>query len=490
MKLAAKIMLLFLLAVVAITGLFSFLTIRQDTTDFRQEHEQRAADLVESMKPHLLDAWKEGGHDEVDQVLRISTERVRQTTVRYFRSDDNPPGEPSEGPTPNALAYVRHNERVTETVTDSNGRSRVHTIFPLDVDGKTRGEIDVSSPTDPVEEQTWETITNSVLSVLGVAAICGAIIVIGGVRMIGRPLNQLVEKTKRAGRGDFSGPLDLKRNDELGQLAVALNEMCDQLTDQRERIRTETASRIETEHQLRHADRLKTVGRLAAGIAHEMGTPLNVVSGRAGLIAGGKLTDEEIQKSAVVIKNEADRIAKIIRELLDFARRSTPQRESVDLREVIDQAVDLLRAYADKANVTIDVESSGGTFPAHVDAGQLQQVVTNLVMNAIQAIDGSGQIHVRLSAEHAAPPEETELEAGEYYRIDVADDGSGIPADRLHEIFEPFFTTKDVGAGTGLGLSISYGIIQEHGGWIAVTSEEGRGSCFSVYLPTSADVES
>jgi two-component system, NtrC family, sensor kinase len=120
----------------------------------------------------------------------------------------------------------------------------------------------------------------------------------------------------------------------LSQLATALNQMCRQLDDQQQRIRSETAERLAAMEQLRHADRLKTVGRLAAGIAHEMGTPLNVVSGRAGLIASGKLSDEEIQQSALTIKAEADRITGIIRQLLDFARRRSPQRNQIDLRDV------------------------------------------------------------------------------------------------------------------------------------------------------------
>ncbi len=191
-----------------------------------------------------------------------------------------------------------------------------------------------------------------------------------------------------------------------------------------------------------------------------------------------------------MIKTEADRIAKIIRELLDFARRSTPQREAADLRQVVDHAVDLLRPYADKAHVMLEVQSDGAAFPAHVDAGQIQQVITNLVMNAVQSMDDAGRVDVRLADTNAQPPEDVNLAAGEYYQIDVTDNGSGIPEERLHDIFEPFFTTKDVGAGTGLGLSISYGIVQEHGGWISVKSDVGQGSCFSVYLPKSVPAES
>ena len=146
MKLAAKLMLLFLLAVVAITALFSFLTIRQDTTDFTQEHEQRAADLVESMKPHLLDAWKEGGHDEVDQVLRISTERVRQTSVRYYRVDDDPPGGADDQCRP---------RRGAELSLDSNGRVDDE-VLDVELDPRAAPNAVRSERQRPLDDQTAE----------------------------------------------------------------------------------------------------------------------------------------------------------------------------------------------------------------------------------------------------------------------------------------------------------------------------------------------
>ncbi len=489
MKLASKVLLLFLLAFVAITGIFSYLTIRQESDQFAREHERHAADLLESIRPQLLNAWKAGGHRELAHVVRVSTQSIRHTKVQYYQYDASGADKPTDSSSPEIQALVGQKETVTRTVTDRTGNSRVHTVLPLNLGDQTPGGIDVSSTMEPVEQRTRETLTYSALSVLGVAALCSGLLVVFGVRMIGRPLDQLVDKTKRVGLGDLGGPLNLNRNDELGQLATALNEMCDQLAQQRETIHTETASRRATEQQLRHADRLKTVGRLATGIAHELGTPLNVVSGRAGLIAGGKLSDSEIQQSAVVIKTEADRIAKVIRELLDFARRSTPQRSLTDLREVIDHSVDLLQPLAETSNVAIRVESTGEEFQAHVDAGQLQQVLTNLLMNAVQSIDQSGEVEVRLTSGTATPPEEAEVEPGDFYRIDVIDNGCGIAEDRLHDIFEPFYTTKDVGEGTGLGLSISYGIIREHGGWIAVTSEVGEGSRFSVYLPKSINTK-
>jgi signal transduction histidine kinase len=279
----------------------------------------------------------------------------------------------------------------------------------------------------------------------------------------------------------------LRRRDELGQLAESLNQMCDQLSAQQERIETEAAARLAAMQQLRHADRLKTVGRLAAGIAHELGTPLNVVSGRAGLIASGQLPDEEVATSAAAIKKEADKITTIIRQLLDFARRSTPQRARVDLRNVVRQTTELLHALADRQGVRIHVIEDERPLVAEVDANQIQQVLTNIMVNAIQAMPDGGTATVNLDACFAHYPDDDTYELQPFVRLAISDQGVGMDAEQAEQIFEPFFTTKDVGEGTGLGLSIAYGIVQEHGGWIDVSSRPGAGSRFEIYLPGESE---
>src|SRR5208337_2658068 len=144
-----------------------------------------------------------------------------------------------------------------------------------------------------------------------------------------RPLDLLIAKARRIGGGDLTGPVHLRSRDELAELAENLNHMCAKLAESETRLRQETAARIMALEQLRHADRLKTVGRLASGIAHELGTPLNVVAGRAGLIGSGKLDSQQIVESAAAIKQEADKMTTIIRHLLDFARASTPRKSPV-----------------------------------------------------------------------------------------------------------------------------------------------------------------
>jgi two-component system, NtrC family, sensor kinase len=304
------------------------------------------------------------------------------------------------------------------------------------------------------------------------------------VTVVGNPLERLIEKTRRVGAGDMSGPLDISSRDEFSELAAALNVMCNQLAAARDQVHTETEARIAALEQLRHAERLTTVGRLAAGMAHELGTPMNVASVRAELIME-EAPSEDAVASARIIKNQVDKMAGIIRQLLDFARRRTPKKERTELSLLTQVTTQLLDTLAKSKHVKIEFASSPEKLPAMADAGQLQQVLSNLLVNAVQAMPDGGTIKVATSRGNYRPRSVGADVAGwgDYARIDVRDEGVGIPPDNLHHIFDPFFTTKGVREGTGLGLSIAYGIVEDHGGWIDVESVVGKGSCFSVFVP-------
>ena len=179
-------------------------------------------------------------------------------------------------------------------------------------------------------------------------------------------------------------------------------------------------------------------------------------------------------------------MTKIIRQLLDFARASTPHKAAVDLRQVVGQTVDLLRPLAEKRNVELRLAAGGEPAVAEIDAGQIQQVLTNLIVNAVEAMPGGGKADIAVRSQAACPPDGGDARPSSYYAVEVRDEGVGIAEEHVWRLFEPFFTTKDVGEGTGLGLSIAYGIVQEHGGWIDVTSRPGAGSCFVVFLPAGA----
>jgi signal transduction histidine kinase len=177
-------------------------------------------------------------------------------------------------------------------------------------------------------------------------------------------------------------------------------------------------------------------------------------------------------------------MTKIIRQLLQFARRGAVDKARRDLRELARDTLELLRPLADKRTVALELASEAADATVNVDAGQMQQVLTNLTMNAIQAMPRGGTVEVRLRRGKTRAPTEVGGADAECLCVEVKDHGDGIAKENLSHLFEPFFTTKEVGEGTGLGLAVTYGIVREHGGWITVDSEVGRGSTFSVYLPT------
>lgn len=227
---------------------------------------------------------------------------------------------------------------------------------------------------------------------------------------------------------------------------------------------------VHAQNQLEHVTRLATLGTIASGIAHELGTPLNVVLARAKMIARGEVQGEEILDNAEVIVEVAERMTRIISELLDFASVRAPRRIRMDLAHAVEEAVLLLQPIAQEAKVTIDRRPME-RIEFEADPLQIQQAFTNLMLNGIQAMPEGGTLRVSMTADETA------------IQVDIEDEGTGIvPADR-ERIFKAFFTTKEPGKGTGLGLPVTERIIKDHGGEILVKSEVGRGSRFTIVLP-------
>jgi two-component system NtrC family sensor kinase len=352
-----------------------------------------------------------------------------------------------------------------------NAATEVHTCVPIDAGGTRQGAIELRERLPNERRAVWTAVRDASITAGAIASICALLSLLLSVWLVGRPVNALVEKARRIGRGDFSGPIHLRQAAEFAVLGEEMNATCGRL-----------ASVLQ---QLRHADRLATVGKLASGIAHELGTPLNVISARAEMIAAGDALPHETAEYSRVIAGAAQRMASIIRQLLQFARKKEAQKTRQDVQSLVRESVALLRPLSEKQKVALVVESPlpEAEATAAVDGAQLEQVVTNLVMNAIQATPLGGTVKVGVRRESTRPPWQVEENESEYLCIRVEDDGEGIEPRHLPHIFEPFYTTKGIGEGTGLGLSVSYGIVEEHRGWIAVDSDVQRGSVFSVFVP-------
>jgi two-component system NtrC family sensor kinase len=484
MKLTAKLVLVFLAGILLIQSLNAYVLTRREGEQFEDEMRQHAQYLAESMKEQLGDSAEQTSERagllarQMDRDHRAM--RVRFVYLQNWPNNELRPYAPTE------RLRITYGEIYSFPQNNEDGERVLRVYSPVgEMEGKPTGLELTGSFADADKQQ--RTILVQHVVVAAATLLCALGVSIFGVKLVGNRLTQLIQKTNRIAAGDFSDPVRVKGNDELSQLATALNGMCDALAKSQQKIRAESTARVAAVQQLRHADRLNTVGRLASGVAHELGTPLNVVAGRAGLIASGKLNDEEVRKSAHTIKDEADRITGIIRQLLDFARRGTPQRAVVDLRDITRQTVDLLGPMAEKRQVTISTDLGESPLRARVDVGQIQQVLTNLTVNAMQAMPEGGEIKVTLGTANAVSPNDSAAGPQTCFRLSVQDGGQGITEGDLPHLFEPFFTTKDVGEGTGLGLSVSYGIAQDHDGWIDVNSVPGQGSCFTVYLPQEAN---
>ena len=261
-------------------------------------------------------------------------------------------------------------------------------------------------------------------------------------------------------------------------VAVLTALLMDRIDEEREIIRRLK----ETREQLVHAEKLASLGQLAASIAHEINNPLAGVLTYTKLLAK-KISGDTLEKGAALdnlakMESEVSRCSRIIRNLLDFSRQSEPTLRLVDVNQVIEQVLAMVGHQAQLQKVDVVRELSPSLPKVMADSDKLQQVFTNLTLNAIQAMSGGGRMTLRTSVTNSQ------------VRIDVQDTGCGISKENLSKLFTPFFTTKEKGSGVGLGLAVIRGIIERHKGEIKVQSEVGKGTTFSVYLGVHDDEKS
>jgi signal transduction histidine kinase len=243
------------------------------------------------------------------------------------------------------------------------------------------------------------------------------------------------------------------------------------------------------ETHLRRAEKLATVGQVAAEIAHEVGTPLNVIGGRARTLAKRPDDSAEVQKNAEIITDQVGRITKIIRQVLDASHKSRPSLSEVDVTRVVREALSFVEELIKRQNIEVNVRAAPDLRPIPGDPDEIQQVCLNLVMNAIHAMKGGGSLTIDLEQRVRRKEGLALSPPSPYLMLQVSDTGPGIPVADRDKIFEPFFTTKDPGQGSGLGLAVSKGIVKDHQGWIEVDDAPKGGAVLRVFLPVGGVAE-
>jgi len=287
-----------------------------------------------------------------------------------------------------------------------------------------------------------------------------------------QPIRQLILASHQWANGNLDYRVDTIQKDEIAELSETFNLMASSLKERDERLKEYT------QQQIMKSERLATLGQLAAGVAHEINNPLGAILMYSHLSLEEMGTDDPRRKNLEKVTSEATRCKNIVRGLLDFARQSEPHVEEADANEIINRTLSVLQNQVQFQNITITTRLSESLPKVMMDCGQIQQVFTNIILNAAEAIEGPGEVVVSSKI----------AENGQSIEIEFTDTGCGISRENIEKIFDPFFTTKEVGRGTGLGLAVSYGIVARHKGSILVNSSPGKGTTFIVRLPLKDEV--
>jgi len=300
-------------------------------------------------------------------------------------------------------------------------------------------------------------------------------------RGVSRPIAALAARATAVGRGDLDTPVPQVSGTEIGLLARSLDQMVRDL-------KANEQARRETAAQLLQASKLASIGELAAGVAHELNQPLMVIRALSQSLLLDPMVPPARAKDLALIEKNTERMARIIAHLRSFSRQSQMESQAVDLHEVLENALALVRDPLDKASIKVRRQYEGACPRIIGDANQLEQAFLNLITNAIDAMEAQdeGTLSVGTRSRHSAG----NGDRSSTVEITITDTGPGIPPEHLPRIFDPFFTTKPPGRGTGLGLSICYGIVKDHGGTIHVESRPGEGTRFTLVFPCTTGASS
>jgi signal transduction histidine kinase len=380
--------------------------------------------------------------------------------------------------------YASHSDLSQTFDLKINRRDFQLTYTPFKARGQQVGWLGVLLPSSYVVAA--QATSRDTFSILFTAGTLG-IIVLGLLlsRSIARPILQLATMTQAVAGGDLEQNIGLQRADEIGDLAEAFDVMTLRLrerTQEAARLYAEAVQRNQelaeineqlrtTQKQLVQSEKLAAIGQLTAGIVHDVKNPLTVIKGMAELMLGDEDLPSGVHDEISLIRDSALKANLILSDLLTFARQSKPDLNERDMVETVEAALRLTAFPVRKAHIEVIKDLPDHPVMMAYDNQQIEQVLVNLITNAVQAMPNGGKIRLNLSQNDSV------------VAIAVQDTGVGIPPENLHRIFDPFFTTKPEDQGTGLGLSVGYGIISNHDGRIEVESVVGEGTTFTVLLP-------
>jgi two-component system NtrC family sensor kinase len=457
-KVASKIILVACLAFLPILAVHTWLSLEREETLFRSDMERDLSLLATHLRGVAAAEWRRSGAEGVSAVIAASARADRRV-----RLDWRP---------------ASRGERGLE-----EGDRALTWVEPVVVDGKTVGELTLTESLAPMYAYLHSTVAH--LGLLTLLLISGGLLAarLLSRRLIGQRLDRLVRLAEETGAGRLGQRVDVGGHDEITRLGASLGAMSEALAQARRNAERLNAERMTMLEHLRHADRLASIGRVAGSLAHELGTPLNVVLGHANRISEGTQTPSETKDSAATIHRHVKRMETTIRDILGFVRQTPGEGERIDLNAVVESVCTLLRPLAHRRAVKLEVGETPASAFVRGREVSLEQVLSNLVSNAIDASPEGGRVSLTVASEERIP------KAGGKARpvvvVRVQDQGPGVAEDEIARLFDAFYTSKAAGQGTGLGLWLAEGIIRDHGGSIEVENLSEGGACFAMVLPAS-----
>jgi len=456
MKVASKIVLVASLAFLPLLCIHTWMSLEREEALFRTDMERDLALLGKHLERIAAIEWSRSGAAGVSSMLADAAKADRRVALEW-RSPSR--GKRGVEQRPRAVAWVE----------------------PVVVDGNTVGEITLIEPLAPMYRYLNSTLVRlgSLTLLLIAAGLLAARLL--SRQLIGRRLDRLVQFAADTGSGKFVQNLDVGGRDEITRLGSSLEQMSVSLELARREAERLGNERLSMLQHLRHADRLASVGRLAGSVAHELGTPLNVVMGHATRISEGSQSPAETKESAATIHRQVRRMEATIREILGFVRQAPAEEQRIDLKAVVESVCGLLQPLARARGVELEVDAESAPAEVWGRELQLEQALSNIVSNAIDASPDDGLVVLSISRQ------EREATLGRKRRqviaVCVRDQGPGVAEADIAHLFQAFYTSKAAGHGTGLGLWLADGIIRNHDGSIEVENGADGGACFTIALP-------
>lgn len=484
MRIGTKLIVSLVLSVIIVMGIYHYWRLARWHRALFDQQTREVQIIARALEVTIENAMKRDRWEEVEGLFHEIRGLSGVGRVRLFRADGSvlvasDSSAVGAAVPVSTIQQILKGKRPVGSFLEREGRRNFRYLVPIPL--AWRGSplvLEVVASTSFIEEvlarKRVEIILTGVLIVITIALIAWYLT----RRNVSRPIGELIQGAMAIGSGDLSPRIPVQRRDELGCLAAEFNRMAENLERARDRLMEETRRKLDLERQLLHSEKLAAVGRLAAGLAHEIGTPLNVISGRAEYLLPEVEENDPKARSLSIIIAQIERIARIVEQLLGYARAHPPQIAPTSLPRVLASVLSLLDHELKRRGIQVELEVSPRLPDLAADSHQLQQVFVNLLLNALDAMAEGGRVRI------AAGPKDGWME------MSLEDTGCGILAEDLPRIFDPFFTRKKSGKGSGLGLSVVYGIIKNHGGRIEARSEVDVGTTFMIHLPIySADAQ-